>query len=284
MKILVLMVVYNKKITETVTYNNLIKIKKKLPQLYVVVVDNSTLEYHNENTAFPGDVKYIKMNGNAGLSKAYNTVLNYEINDFNQNDLLVFLDDDTDVNINYFKELIKDCDLNKETDIFAPIIKGQNNVIYSPNSSNFFKNNLISNLSDINKIKKYNAISSCMAVRFKVFKNYRFDERLFLDEIDQKFFDDQRRLKRKFSTLNIIINQNFHQRNSNLKSGPLWRRFKIRIRDIIIYGKIKGKRYCLLAYLKTNMLGIQFAAKTGDISIIKKTFGLSNYWLRKGIE
>ena len=179
----------------------------------------------------------------------------------------------------YFKKLKKIAGLNEEVDIFAPIVKGQDGIIYSPNSSNFLKNHLIAGIADINKIKKFNAISSCLAIRFRVFDTYRFNESLFMDEVDQKFCEDQRNLNRKFEVIDVFVNQSFHQRNPELVANNFWPRFKIRVRDIMMYGKLKGKHYIFLAFVKSNLLGLQFAIKTKDKTIFYNTFKLSKSYL-----
>ena len=284
MKILALIIVYNKRISDSLTFNNLKKIQQSFPSLDIVVFDNSTKDYKNKEYSLSHDIKYISKKSNIGLSKAYNIVLDTLSSEYNDNDLIVFLDDDTKVNKDYFIQLCKAARSKSKIDIFAPIIRGQDGVIYSPNNANFLKNHLLKDVKNIREIKNFNAISSCLAVRFRVFKKYRFDERLFLDEVDQKFCEDQRKLGRKFSLIYVVICQNFHQRDSQLDANTLWPRFKLRIRDIIVYGKLKGNQYLYIGFLKTNLLGIQYALKTKDSSLMAKTFKLSKYWMKEDIK
>lgn len=284
MKILTLIIVYNKKISNSLTYNEIKNLQLNSSEINLVIFDNSTKDYKNEEFARLHNIQYISKNKNVGLSKAYNIVLDELANKYNDDDLVVLLDDDTKLNKNYFCQLSQMAKAKKNTDIFAPVIKGQNGVIYSPNSANFFKNHLVTDIKNIYKIKNFNAISSCLAIRFRVLKEYRFDERLFLDEVDQKFCEDQRKLGKNFSPINVIVFQNFHQRDSKLDSDTLWPRFKLRIRDIIVYGKLKGKGYTIVSFFKTNLLGIQYGLKTKDISLVVKTFKLSKQCMKEDIK
>ena len=48
MKILALIIVYNKRISDSLTFNNLKKIQQSFPSLDIVVFDNSTKDYKNK--------------------------------------------------------------------------------------------------------------------------------------------------------------------------------------------------------------------------------------------
>ena len=88
--------------------------------------------------------------------------------------------------------------------------------------------------------KNFNAINNCIAVKLSEYKTYRYDERLFLDQADHKFFSDQRDRNKSFGIINVEIKQCFSQREENLDPFVLYNRFKIRFKDSIIYGSIKG--------------------------------------------
>lgn len=66
-KFFAVMVIYNRKIGDSITYNCL----KACPQVSLTVCDNSTEDYGNSQ-AVAENVNYISMGGNAGLAKAYN--------------------------------------------------------------------------------------------------------------------------------------------------------------------------------------------------------------------
>ena len=238
----------------------------------VIVVDNSVLKNENRLFCENHSIKYISMGGNKGLSKAYNTA----INSVDGSDIIVLLDDDTDVSKDFFISLRKAIILNQDVDIFVPIIRGQDGVIYSPNNYNFLKNKLVSDPKKEIIQSRFNAISSCMAIRTRVFENYRYNEKLFVDEIDHCFCREQRNKGRKFAVIDVEISQNFHQRNDSIKPEAAWKRVKIRIVDIFRHARIIGKKkYVLLAFIKSCGIGVQMGKKSRSVVVIMKIVGLS---------
>lgn len=278
LKLIIILVIYNKKVENSLTYKCLLKIMNEhMLNLDIFIVDNSESDQYNASFSNRNSkINYITMNGNKGLSVAYNTALEVIKRLYSKNDIVILMDDDTNITYEYFKCLISS--VNIKNDIYAPIVIGQDNIIYSPNESHFLKNKLLKKRSQNPSQKKFNAISSCLAIKLKVFSNYSFDERLFLDEIDQKFCDDQRKSGKSFLKIDTTIKQNFHQRNSNINPSAYWIRFKIRIKDIFIYGCIKGRIYKILAFIKVNLLAFEFAIKLKDFSLITKTLKYSIYY------
>ena len=68
-------VIYNTSITDSVTCNNILKIRNH--KINTIIVDNSTEENSNKLLCAKNGFVYLPMHGNAGLSKAYNRVLDY---------------------------------------------------------------------------------------------------------------------------------------------------------------------------------------------------------------
>ena len=135
-----------------------------------------------------------------------------------------------------------------EADIFVPIIRGQDGVIYSPNNYRFLKNELVKDpLAAIDQ-GRFNAISSCMAIRMKVFDGYSYNEKLFVDEIDHCFCREQRERGKKFAVLNVEVAQCFHQRGKSLSPNKGWKRLRIREYDIFRHARLMGKKRYLLLY------------------------------------
>ncbi len=269
MKITAVIVVYNKEIDESITCKHIENTKAA----DICIVDNSTEENHNYIYCMQNEIDYISMGGNKGLSKAYNTAINY-LN--KKTDVIVLLDDDTDVPVEYFEMLRSELIKHPDIDIFAPIIQGQDGIVYSPNNFNFFKNHLVSLPMKEVKQESFNAISSCLAIRMRVFENYRYNEKLFVDEVDHCFFREQRKLGRKFGILNVQINQNFHQRGNVLFAESAWLRLRIRIIDIFRHARlIGGIKYILLAFIKCCGLGIQMAKKSKSLGVMMKAAFLS---------
>lgn len=268
-------VLYNKKCEESITFNNILKIKYK--KLHIIILDNSTENMNNEEYCKNNKINYISMNGNKGLSIAYNRALNY-LKGKNLNDFIILLDDDTEIHQDYFDTLLETISKNYNYDIFAPIIYGQDGIIYSPNEANILKNKLMKSETEEIDPNKYNAINSCLAIKLKVFEKYRYNENLFMDQVDQQFFDDQRKLNVKFMTLNTVINQNFSQRGKKLSSRMVLARFKIRITDMMEYCN-KDIKSNILGLIKVCGWGIQMSIKCKSIflPIIFFVLGLKSF-------
>lgn len=265
-KITAIIVVYNKELDES---SVCLRIKKFAD---VIVIDNSTKKNKNELFCKDHDISYISMMGNKGLSRAYNAAID-EIVD---TDAIVIVDDDTDVPNEYFEVLSNDLQNHPDVDIFAPIIRGQDGVIYSPNNYRFIKNDLVRN--PVNEVQqdRFNAISSCMAIRKRVFDDFRYNEKLFVDEIDHCFCRIQREKGRKFKVLNIEISQNFHQRNNNISSETAWNRVRIRVIDIFRHARLIGKEKLIFqAFIKCCGIGLQTGKKSKSAFVSIKIIGLS---------
>lgn len=269
LKYTAIIVIYNKSVADSVTCDCIDKLKSI--DLDVLIVDNSTSDYNNAIECEKRHYKYISMGGNKGLSKAYNVAI-----DNSEADILIFFDDDTEISEDYFTVLKESVNNNWDIDIFAPIVYGQDGVIYSPNEFNFLRNKFISSPQEEINPEKFNAIASCLAVRKKVFESYRFDETLFVDQVDQYFFCQQRSFGRKFMKINTSICQNFYQRGEILTPEAGWRRVRLRLVDVMRHAKLMQERqYYILGFIKCVGLSVQIAIKTKSINVLLKGMVLS---------
>ena len=262
-------VVYNKEITQSITCEKIWAMDQSID---ILVVDNSDRLNTNKDYCRSNEIRYISMDGNKGLSKAYNTA----IDNSRDSDLIVLFDDDTEITEEYFAKLDQMVDKYPDVDIFAPIIRGQDGVIYSPNEFNFLRNHFITSPKQEVSQDSFNAIASCLAIRTRVFENYRFNEKLFVDQVDQYFFCEQRKLGRKFGVLDVEIVQNFYQRGATLTPDAGWKRLKLRIVDVFRHARLMGgAKYILLAFVKCCGLGVQIGKKCKSLSIMIKAGFLS---------
>lgn len=268
-KITAAIVLYNKKISESITCQRIKEIDKDID---ILVIDNSEKEQGNREYCAKHGIRYLSMDGNKGLSKAYNAAIDYTAD----SDVIVLFDDDTEVTAEYFQVLRKALAEHPDIDIFAPVVKGQDGVIYSPNEFNFLKNHFITSPSQEVAQDAFNAIASCLAIRMRVFENYRFNEKLFVDQVDQYFFCEQRKLRRKFCKLDTEIVQHFYQRGTTLTPEAGWKRLKLRIVDIFRHARLMGdKKYVFLALVKCCGLGLQIGKKSKSIGVMLNSFSLS---------
>ena len=264
-----IIVVYNKTIRGSITCESIKQISGV--NVEIIVVDNSETEQGNKSVCADLGYTYISMNGNKGLSKAYNAAI-----DKCDSDILILLDDDTPVTQEYFDVLNEATVNNKDMDIFAPVVYGQDGVIYSPNEFNFLRNHFISNPNQEVSQENFNAIASCIAIRKRVFDGYRFNEKLFVDQIDQYFFCEQRKHNRKFMKLDVEIYQNFYQRGAVLDPDSAWKRVRLRLIDVMRHAKLMGGlKYRLLGFIKDCGLSIQIAKKSKSLSVLLKGMQLS---------
>lgn len=246
-------VLYNIEITNSQTCLNIEKIKNH--DINLIIVDNSTKKNNNKLLCEKKHWTYISMNGNAGLSKAYNRVLDSLIN---KSGVVIWFDDDSNLTQEYFDHLELAVEENPEFDIFVPIIQGQDGHFWSPNEYRFFKNKQLKTANQMIKNNRFNAINSCTAVRLNVYKKYRYDEKLFLDQVDHSFFEDQREKNRNFFKLNTIINHNFSTKNKMKSLDEVKKRYQIMIPDFLRFCSRKGnnaKYY--LGFIKVIGWGIK---------------------------
>ena len=272
-KMFFIVVLYNKKINESLTLNNIFQMN--LENIEVVILDNSTTPL-NDSNGLGEYVHYLNMNGNKGLSKPYNVALDYIFNDLKgtSNDYIVLFDDDTNITYEYFQKLNEEINCNTDVDIFAPIVYGQDGIIYSPNSYRYLKNQLFRNKNDLGGIKRFNAINSCLCVKASVYENYRYDENLFLDQVDTKFFNDMRLKNTNFKVLDTVIHQNFSQRGKKLNPKKMLIRYRIRFKDIMVYGQNNLKN-SLLSFIKCIAISLQTGKHCKSFSFTLECFKLS---------
>lgn len=256
-------VLYNKKIQDSITISHLMRLQEE--NLHIIVLDNSTDDYVAKNRGyFPINLlTYHSMGGNVGLSKAYNYALSI-LKNKPEDDIAIWFDDDTPVEQEYF-DCLKNKAMNKKYDVFAPVIYGQDGVIYSPNESGWLKGKYIKSPEQKISQNKFNAINSCLAVRLKAYRGYAYDEGLFMDCVDTKLFDDFRKKGLKFCVLPVKIYQNFFQRSGSNDVQKYWNRFRIRIKDTLYYSSLHGFSGRISGYIRILGWGIIYGVKLKSI-------------------
>lgn len=237
-------VIYNAYISESITFKNIVK--AKLPYCSIIVTDNSEKREYlvaNEETCRNNCADYINMGGDMGLSKAFNAAVNFlQGKNVSRNDIVIFLNDDTDITEEYLVSLPAVVEKNKSYDIFAPIMQGQNGILYSPARQGFFKNRYPKTIEEEIPQKDFFAIASCCSCRLYVFDDYRFDENIFMDVVDNDFCYEQRKKGRKFYKVNIVIQQKYFLKSGNLTYKNLQTRLKFMLPDLWVFCKKKPLR------------------------------------------
>ncbi|MBM7641773.1 glycosyltransferase [Streptococcus loxodontisalivarius] len=254
-------VVYNSLLSDSETLSNLSKINNH--NIKVIIYDNSdNKEYYSQNEllANTNNWKYLSNHENVGLSRAYNKILD-SISD--SKGIVVWLDDDTNITQEYFDAL--DSSISENIDIYTPVIKAQNGKFYSPNEEGFFKNKQLKSPSGNINQNKFNAINSCTAVKLSIYSNYRYDENLFLDQIDHDFFRSQRLLGRSFLKLPVIIHHNLSLKDTSGNIESVKKRFKILIPDYKTYVAKKGRTAVVFSKIKIVAWGVQQSIKNRNV-------------------
>lgn len=269
-------VLYNTNVNESITCQKILKIKNH--NIKIIIADNSTQKNNNDFLSKKMGFKYLSMNGNKGLSKAYNKVLDYLKN---KDGIVIWFDDDTNVTQEYFNKLSNAVSKYSYIDIFAPIIMGQDNKLWSPNHARFFKNKQLRNIKENISDREFNAINSCTAVRLNILQTYRYDERLFLDQVDHSFYRDQRNKNRKFMKLDCVIHHNFSTKGRMDSYDALKNRYAIMIPDFLTYCS-NDKKNQQLGYIKVIGWGVREGIKYKHPDFLLWCIKQANKWKRQG--
>ena len=269
-------VLYNTNVNESITCQKILKIKNH--NIKIIIADNSTKKNNNDFLSKKMGFEYLSMNGNKGLSKAYNKVLDYLKN---KDGIVIWFDDDTNVTQEYFDKLSNAVSKYSYIDIFAPIIMGQDNKLWSPNHARFFKNKQLRNIKENISDKEFNAINSCTAVRLNILRTYRYDERLFLDQVDHSFYRDQRNKNRKFMKLDCVIHHNFSTKSRMDSYDALKNRYSIMIPDFLTYCS-SDKKSQQLGYIIVIGWGVRECIKYKHPDFLLWCIKQANKWKRQG--
>ena len=171
----------------------------------ILIMDNSTKDYHNAEYCADQGWLYCSMGGNKGLTKAYNRGLEL-LKD--RVDLVVWADDDTLFPADYISTLLEYVKEDSQASVFLPVVKS-GEVYLSPA---VFKNDEVVQIFSLNQLngQEITGINSGMAVKISVYQNYRYDERLFLDYVDHDFTFWCRKNGIRFCVMDrIVIEQEF---------------------------------------------------------------------------
>lgn len=255
MNIYAVMVIYNKSLKEARAYSHL-----KQNKIKTIICDNSTEQNKNAETAGEDGAAYLSMNGNAGLSKAYNRAIEYIGNMLGaqDEDWVCLFDDDTMISEEYFREL-----QGGTGDILLPIVKDSAGIM-SPVK---LKKSIVTRLGDREAVfheerKWLSGINSGMAIRMRIFREYRYNEEMFLDYIDHMFIMDMRKQKIYPQVLDVELEQRFSAAEDDKEAAR--RRFIMQKRDLrIFYRNARGAYWYVI--IKKH---IKLAVKYRDLGML----------------
>lgn len=227
-QIAAVVVVYNVHCSDSLTCKALLDIQD--PQIRVIIYDNSTKEFDNQNYCAERKWTYLGGSGNVGLSKAYNAAIEY-LSREGHTGLLCLFDDDTCIEKSYFETLRENYreDLSQ---VYVPLIYSAGRLL-SP--SKITPRGDSSTFSDPEELMAYQgeeltAINSAMAIDQRVFGDYRYDEKIFLDGVDHQFLRDCKKRGIPLCVIPYTCNHQFSGDEIPPYHSAL-NRFRIYIRD-----------------------------------------------------
>lgn len=243
MDLAVIFVVYNRAVYETETAQALRKMKDAPKE--ILVYDNSETITDNRQKCAELGWNYLGGTGNVGLAKAYNACIDDLIHKGFDGVVSLF-DDDTDIAEDYFSCLHAVASDQKEKSLFFPVLKAGGKIVspqvIRPNQhASFYQTTEECMASD--GTDRY-AFNSGMAVRMNVFRQVRYDERLFLDGIDYAFLQECYRQGFSADVLPVVMEHGFSG-TQRPEFTAAWGRFRHYATDysIVLADNPKGYRY-----------------------------------------
>lgn len=218
-----------------------------------IVCDNSTLSKIKLNNALyarKNKITYIDMEGNKGISRAYNAAVRIA----NAGIVCIF-DHDTMIPSEYFDKVKSKIDANGRG-IYIPRVYTSVRLV-SP--LRFFGCAILTygNTSRVD-LKRCSAFNSGMAITRDVFDQIAYDESLFLEWVDHAFCRDAHRAGIPFFYLeDLCLQQDWSRENSDLRNALI--REKIQRRDLLNFysngmvEKIYGRLYAAYRVLRLSI-------------------------------
>ena len=215
--------------------------------ILVVIYDNSTRPFGNEEYCAQRGWVYLGGTGNVGISRAYNACVEYLLT--TNAELMCLFDDDTELDEAYF-ECLRQTPW-EDGDIFVPLIYAGGGLL-SP--CLLHPGHRVEQFADAEAAMGYqgellSAINSCMALKLSLFADYRYDEAIFLDGVDHNFLADQKAAGAKIRVIPYRCDHGFSGAEKPPKASAL-NRFRIYSKDYAYilrndrkaYRRLVGKR------------------------------------------
>lgn len=248
-----ILVAYNHSLEKSPSYQALNKHK----DIQLIVCDNSTNGVDiRSNVVEDGNI-YISMHGNRGLSKAYNRALDQiQVEDPTLEGYVMLFDDDTKISNQYFEE-VKKAIQTKEADIYLPLVTdGHPEQGYL--SPSILREPYVHRTKTpwLLKEQEICGINSGMLISLSLFKEYRYNEELFLDHVDHDFIRSMRKQKAIIKILNAELNQDLSSFQTD--GTKAISRYDILKRDLNIFYKEGWKNRLYYYYVLFRRKGSIF--------------------------
>lgn len=263
MKFKILVVLYNKDFSDAESICSLINSQDSISRDSTLIIwDNSLVSQPPNNvlalqTKFLNiEVKYISKNVNVPLSKIYNQVISYVLND----EFLVILDHDSVFDSSYFESLKFNIQCYPNINLFLPLIKSNNRIVSPAFLYYFYGRVWKQEKTGLIKSRNITAINSGMVIsgNYLASKFVGYDESLDFYETDNDFMY-------KYSLTNEMIcvfKVNFVHKldyfdNDNVLDKL--RRFRMVRKGCLIHMKNRNFMIYILALLYFYLLSIKLS-------------------------
>lgn len=246
MKIEAVIVVYNRDLENSPSYSSLL-----LSGVGITVCDNSISVTRNEEKAKSDGVRYLDMNGNAGLPRAYNRAFD-SLSDVSDDTLICLFDDDTEIPSGYFSAIADAVEKNPDAVAFLPVVReADNGLIMSPCR---IKGCRVSRADDPFAVSanELTGINSGLAIRSATARKFKYNEKLFLDYADHDYIRRLRKSGAELAVFDSPLIQHF-SRSGNVSRKSAEKRFNLFKKDFTVFcsgGSLADRIYCKLYLLR----------------------------------
>lgn len=249
-----IIVVYNQTCTQSLTCQQLLALGKDAPQ--IIIFDNSTRDFGNRDFCRSAGWVYLGGQGNLGLSKAYNTCIDY-LKDQGFKGFICLFDDDTEVSEAYFRTL--ESAVAAGGQLFVPFIYSGEQLLSPCRITPSHKSILFSDekAALAYRGQDVSAINSAMAMDIALFDDYRYDEHIFLDGIDHTHLQKMAEKNIRPVFLDVRFHHSFSGNEKPPKAAAVTR-FRIFARDYAYIFRKNKTRYWFLVGKRAVRLTLQY--------------------------
>lgn len=242
----VLLVIYNQNGSDSPACEAL----RARKDIGVLIVDNSTADYQNKAYCEQAGFSYLSMQGNKGLSKAYNQGIRY-LKKHTGATHVILLDDDTALSDDYFAVLQQAVAEHPATEIFLPLVRDEVGLL-SPCAIHGYSVHRVSSEQELTAAS-VTGINSGMALALSLFDDYSYAEDYFLDYIDHAFLRDMKRRGKPIQVIHTTLRQQFSGNDTD--QAAALSRFELFKRDFRVFcgTSWKGKLYASVLLTKRRM-------------------------------
>ena len=190
-----------------------------------LLFDNTDCPESNAAWCRENGFTYLGGEGNLGLSVAYNRCLSY-LDGLKAQGRILWLDDDSLPEDGLIDRLLRE-----DAPILAPIVLSGRRIL-SP--SRAFGTRMLRFRSEraalTSRSERLTAINAGLCVRLALYRDYRYDERVFLDGLDHRFLRDMRAKGFHPKVIDARLAQRFSGDETPPQTQAL-RRYRIFLRD-----------------------------------------------------